>query len=135
MDLNVRKTIEHLIEPVYKAQDRLEADCMTTLVNRIDTLQNRIKQLEDDIYDNQTREDKLVKIDKRIRDEEVLRKTDFMNIETTVNQLKSQLNGLEGVEANVNIKIEKTEQMNVDIRKYLDQCIIATQQQMVTIRQ
>jgi hypothetical protein len=49
-----------------------------------------------------------------------LRKTDFMNIETTVNQLKSQLNGLEGVEANVNIKIEKTEQMNVDSRKYLD---------------
>ncbi len=98
---------------------------MTSLVNKISTLQERIKSLEDDIYDNQTREDKLAKIDKRIRDEEVERKNDFANIDLVMKQLKIQLSGLESVEANVNIKLEKTEQTSVDSRKYLDLCVKA----------
>ena len=90
-DLQVRKQIEALCKPIFDNQIRLESDLMANVKQQVESVTQRVQRLEDDLYDRQTREDKLSRIEQKISDETKERKSGQMVLQLSVTEVNQRL--------------------------------------------
>ena len=70
LHFEIKNTIEKLIEPVFDSQRKIEIELLRMVKEQLTKMTDRVKILEDDVYNKETRDDRLFRLDQRLREEE-----------------------------------------------------------------
>lgn len=66
LQVGIRKKITQLLEPVYQAQHAIEDKLVHLVEQTIASIAARLKAIEDDLYNSESRDDRLTRIEQRI---------------------------------------------------------------------
>lgn len=70
LHFEIKNTIEKLIEPVFDSQRKIEIELLRMVKEQLTKMTDRVKILEDDVYNKETRDDRLFRLEQRLREEE-----------------------------------------------------------------
>ena len=120
LDVGIKKTITELLEPIYEANQQIEASLQQTVSQTIGGINSRLTKLEDDVYRGESRDDRLSRFDERILDMERSSKlSDFDRVAAT-DALKSELEELKLQQSTLHKRFTVNESALESIRATMD---------------
>ena len=87
---------------------------------RVDRLYDRLQIVEDDLFDAESRDDRLTRIENRIGAEELARKLGVRDCEVRIDDNKEKLASLCELETNVNQRFDRIHDITVQSRNFLE---------------
>jgi hypothetical protein len=68
LEMGIRKMISSMLEPVYLSQNNLELKMIQLATEQIVQLTVRLDSIEEDLYNKETKDDKVSKLETRIQE-------------------------------------------------------------------
>lgn len=119
LEIGVKRKITSLLEPVYLSQQALEAKLMDLVNNTLAKLEQRVKHLEDDLYNNGTRDDRFARIEARLSKCDQRTKDVQLSCETNSMQLQQDFKEIRQTNDLNLAKIELMQTMVQDTKQFV----------------
>ena len=120
LHFEIKNTIEKLIEPVFDSQRKIEIELLRMVKEQLTKMTDRVKILEDDVYNKETRDDRLFRLEQRLREEEYQRKINLQTFENELTQFRLKIDTITCLETTMNSKFTMIEEFSSDFRKQVE---------------